>query len=57
MKALIENGANIDHQNKNGVTALKYAAQEGHTSVVKLLIDTANLTDLVIGLRLESQTE
>ncbi|CAM3051920.1 Ankyrin repeat [Flavobacterium succinicans] len=36
---LIENGADINHQDKNGLSALHFAAKENRTEVVKLLIE------------------
>jgi len=35
----LENGANIDHQNNDGYTALKAAAQEGHKDTLQILLD------------------
>jgi len=35
----LENGANIDHQNNDGETALILAAYQGHKDVVQLLLD------------------
>ena len=39
IKALVENGAEINQQDKGGKTPLFLAARENHTSVIKYLID------------------
>ena len=39
IKILLRQGAKVDHKNGNGYFALWIAAREGHTEVVKLLID------------------
>jgi len=38
VKILIEEGADVNGQDKNGATALMYAARDGHTSVVQVLM-------------------
>jgi len=35
----LDNGANINHQNNKGETALMLAAWQGHKDVVQLLLD------------------
>lgn len=50
---LIKAKANLDAQNVSGETALILAAEEGHTDIVKLLIDAGanlNLQDMIVGL-------
>jgi len=44
----LENGANIDHQNNDGETALILAAYQGHKDVVQLLLDRRANTRLKI---------
>jgi len=39
VQLLLENGANIDHQNNDGQTALNLAAMRRHRDVVQLLLD------------------
>lgn len=36
---VIEKGANVNHIDKNGYSALHFAAQENHTDVVKFLLE------------------
>ncbi|WP_422397155.1 ankyrin repeat domain-containing protein [Spiroplasma endosymbiont of Lasioglossum malachurum] len=44
IKILIENGANINHANQNGDTALHLAAKNGLAQIVNtLLINNANI--------------
>ncbi|CAI8025174.1 Ankyrin repeat domain-containing protein 50 [Geodia barretti] len=38
VQRLLEAGANVNHQNKEGSTALLYAGWKGHSEVVKLLL-------------------
>ena len=38
-KMLIENGADVNVKNEDGMTALNYADKQGHTEIVKLLRD------------------
>lgn len=40
VRILIHNGADVNHENKNGVTALMIASAEGHVEVVRLLLQT-----------------
>jgi len=39
VQILLDNGANIDHQENDGVTALLFAAINGEKDVVQLLLD------------------
>ena len=39
-------GANLDHHDKTGTSALHAAAQEGHPEVVKALIDAGAALDI-----------
>lgn len=38
MTMLIEHGAEVDHQDKDGITALHWSCASGHLEAVKLLI-------------------
>ncbi|WP_432654084.1 ankyrin repeat domain-containing protein [Spiroplasma ixodetis] len=38
MKILIENGANINHANQNGDTALIISTKKGYLSIINVLI-------------------
>ena len=38
MTVLIEHGAEVDHQDKDGITALHWSCASGHLEAVKLLI-------------------
>ena len=38
MTVLIEYGANVDHQDKEGITALHRSCASGHLEAVKLLL-------------------
>lgn len=49
LRWLIENGADINHQDRNGYSALHFAAQEKTQEVAKLLLDNGaslELTDI-----------
>jgi ankyrin repeat protein len=39
VQRLLEAGANLNYQNKNGITALLNAAVKGHVQVVRLLLE------------------
>ena len=39
MKALLESGAEVNHANKNGSTALYVAAQSGHVRATRALLE------------------
>jgi ankyrin repeat protein len=50
VQVLIEAGADLDLQDKNGYTALLHASEQGHTATVQALIATPadlNLRDKV----------
>jgi len=38
VELLLENGADVNAKNKDGMTALMYAAEKGYKEVVELLI-------------------
>ena len=38
MTVLIDHGAELDHQDKDGITALHWSCASGHLEAVKLLI-------------------
>ena len=38
MTVLLEHGANVDHQDKEGITALHRSCASGHLEAVKLLL-------------------
>lgn len=42
MQLLLENGADIFHQDNDGNTALHKAAQNRHSNVIKLLLDSSS---------------
>ena len=43
-KILLDNGANVNYKNKNGLTTLMFAAMKGQSKVVKVLLECgANL--------------
>ena len=46
MQALLAKGAKIDHQAKNGVTALFIAAYQGHEGIVKALLANGSNVEL-----------
>lgn len=49
LRWLIENGANVNHQDRNGYSALHFAAQEKTQEAAKLLLDNGaslELTDI-----------
>ena len=46
VKALLDEGANIDYQSENGSTALHYAAYHDHVEVTALLLDLGASTDI-----------
>ena len=46
MHELLEAGANIDHQNPDGVSVLMYAASAGKTDAVELLVEAGAALDL-----------
>jgi cytohesin len=39
VQRLLEAGANVNHQNKDGVSPLHAASQEGHSDVVDILLE------------------
>lgn len=43
---LIKNGANVDHQERNGYCALHYIAQEKHVTIADLLLQAGASTEL-----------
>ena len=46
VKALLDSGAEVYHQNKYGNTMLSLASAEGHIEVVKALLDSGAKVDL-----------
>ena len=54
VKQLIENLADVNALNKNGYTALMFASLNGHTDIVKLLIEKGANIDA--GINLENET-
>ena len=49
LKMLIQNSKNINALDKNGMTALLYASRNGHTDIVRLLLEKNADVDLQCG--------
>ncbi|KUL85707.1 hypothetical protein ZTR_08454 [Talaromyces verruculosus] len=45
VKLLLESGAKINHQDKNGWTATSWAAEQGHSAVAKVLHEAGGMVD------------
>lgn len=43
---LIDRGANVDHQDRNGYCALHYVAQEKHERIAQIILDAGASTEL-----------
>ena len=46
VKRLLENGADVNHQDGYGLTALMYASKNGHIEVVRLLLENGAKVDI-----------
>lgn len=46
VRYLLEKGANVDIQTSSGYTALHHAAQQGHTVVITLLLQSKASPDI-----------
>ncbi len=46
VNALLKNGATVDLQNKDGITALMFACRDGHTEAIRMLLERGAKIDL-----------
>ena len=48
VKTLIEHGAQVDMQDKNGMSSLMLASQNGHNDIVKVILNKISQVNLQI---------